>query len=105
MPLEGETIVPDVIRGEITYHNSQIYGRRSCSNRTGCRLIIWPMLSMIISWRSAIFCALTSGSALHRCTFNLYEAFGWEQPVYAHLPLVMNPSGKGKLSKRTQSFD
>ena len=36
---------------------------------------------------------------------NLYNAFGWEIPVYAHLPLVLNPSGKGKLSKRTQAFD
>ena len=35
----------------------------------------------------------------------MYEAFGWEPPVYAHLPLVLNPSGKGKLSKRTQAFD
>ena len=29
----------------------------------------------------------------------LYEAFGWEPPVMAHLPLIMSPSG-GKLSKR-----
>jgi len=30
----------------------------------------------------------------------LYEAFGWERPVYAHLPLILAPSGQGKLSKR-----
>jgi glutamyl-tRNA synthetase len=30
----------------------------------------------------------------------LYHAFGWEIPVYAHLPLILAPSGKGKLSKR-----
>jgi glutamyl-tRNA synthetase len=36
---------------------------------------------------------------------NLYAAFGWQPPVYAHLPLVLNPSGTGKLSKRTQAFD
>ena len=30
----------------------------------------------------------------------LYEAFGWEKPSFAHLPLILNPSGKGKLSKR-----
>ena len=29
----------------------------------------------------------------------LYEAFGWEPPAMAHLPLIMSPSG-GKLSKR-----
>jgi glutamyl-tRNA synthetase len=29
----------------------------------------------------------------------LYQAFGWELPEMAHLPLIMSPSG-GKLSKR-----
>lgn len=29
----------------------------------------------------------------------LYQAFGWEPPKMAHLPLIMSPSG-GKLSKR-----
>jgi len=30
----------------------------------------------------------------------LYEAFEWEKPSFAHLPLILNPNGKGKLSKR-----
>ena len=30
----------------------------------------------------------------------LYEAFGWEPPVFAHIPLILKPTGKGKLSKR-----
>ena len=30
----------------------------------------------------------------------LYEAFGWPVPVHAHLPLILAPTGKGKLSKR-----
>jgi len=30
----------------------------------------------------------------------LYEAFGWEAPQFAHLPLLLKPDGKGKLSKR-----
>lgn len=29
----------------------------------------------------------------------LYEAFGWESPAYAHLPLLLNPD-RSKLSKR-----
>jgi len=35
--------------------------------------------------------------ALHQ---QLYDAFGWEAPKFAHLPLIMKPIGKGKLSKR-----
>ena len=30
----------------------------------------------------------------------LYEAMGWEAPKFAHLPLILKPEGKGKLSKR-----
>ena len=30
----------------------------------------------------------------------LYEAFGWKTPEFAHLPLILKPVGKGKLSKR-----
>jgi glutamyl-tRNA synthetase len=30
----------------------------------------------------------------------LYEAFGWKAPEFAHLPLILKPEGKGKLSKR-----
>jgi len=30
----------------------------------------------------------------------LYEAFGWEAPQFAHLPLLLRPDGNGKLSKR-----
>ena len=30
----------------------------------------------------------------------LYRSFGWEAPLFAHLPLILKPDGKGKLSKR-----
>ena len=31
----------------------------------------------------------------------LYDAFGWEiRPKFVHLPLILKPEGKGKLSKR-----
>ena len=30
----------------------------------------------------------------------LYEALNWEAPQFAHLPLILKPTGKGKLSKR-----
>jgi glutamyl-tRNA synthetase len=35
--------------------------------------------------------------ALH---YQLYKAFGWKAPEFAHLPLILKPTGKGKLSKR-----
>jgi len=35
--------------------------------------------------------------ALH---IQLYNALGWDAPEFAHLPLILKPTGKGKLSKR-----
>jgi glutamyl-tRNA synthetase len=36
-------------------------------------------------------------TALHHL---LYQFFGWQAPQFAHLPLILKPDGKGKLSKR-----
>ena len=30
----------------------------------------------------------------------LYRGFGWQPPLFAHLPLILKPEGSGKLSKR-----
>ncbi len=36
-------------------------------------------------------------TALHTL---LYSFFGWDAPLFSHLPLILKPDGKGKLSKR-----
>ena len=30
----------------------------------------------------------------------LYQAFEWNMPVFVHLPVILNPNGEGKMSKR-----
>ncbi len=30
----------------------------------------------------------------------LYQAFGWDVPAFVHLPVILNPNGAGKMSKR-----
>jgi glutamyl-tRNA synthetase len=30
----------------------------------------------------------------------LYQAFGWQPPIFAHVPAILRHDGKGKLSKR-----
>ncbi len=35
---------------------------------------------------------------------HLWQAFGWQMPVFAHLPVLLNPNGKGKLSKRHAGY-
>jgi len=31
---------------------------------------------------------------------HLYNYLGWKMPIFAHLPVILNPTGKGKMSKR-----
>ena len=103
-PTEGATVIPDVIRGDITVPNAQIADAVLLKSDG---LPTYHLANVVDDHFMEITHILRadewiSSAPLH---INLYAAFGWEPPVYAHLPLVLNPSGKGKLSKRTQAFD
>ncbi len=103
-PLEGETVIHDAIRGLITISNEQV-GDMVMLKSDG--LPTYHLANVVDDHFMEITHILRadewiSTAPLH---MNLYAAFGWEAPVYAHLPLVLDPSGKGKLSKRTQAFD
>ncbi len=103
-PTEGATVIPDVIRGDITVPNAQIADAVLLKSDG---LPTYHLANVVDDHFMQITHILRadewiSSAPLH---INLYAAFGWEHPVYAHLPLVLNPSGRGKLSKRTQAFD
>ena len=103
-PLEGVTVIPDVIRGDITVPNAQIADAVLLKSDG---LPTYHLANVVDDHFMGITHILRadewiSSAPLH---INLYAAFGWAHPVYAHLSLVLNPSGKGKLSKRTQAFD
>lgn len=104
MPLEGATVIPDVIRGDITVQNNQLQDSVLLKSDG---LPTYHLANVVDDHFMQISHILRadewiSTAPLH---INLYAAFGWQHPVYAHLPVVLNPSGKGKLSKRTQAFD
>lgn len=103
-PLEGETVVHDAIRGDIVVPNSQISDAVLLKSDGMPTYHLANVVDDHFMEISHILRAdeWISSAPLH---LNLYEAFGWEPPVLAHLPLVLNPSGSGKLSKRTQAFD
>ncbi len=104
MPLDGETVVHDVIRGDITVKNSQIQDPVLLKSDG---LPTYHLANVVDDHFMKITHILRADEWISTAPLhvNLYEAFGWDIPVYAHLPLVLNPSGKGKLSKRTQAFD
>lgn len=102
-PLSGETVVTDAIRGEIRFNNEQITDAVLLKSDG---LPTYHLANVVDDHDMRITHILRADEWISTAPLhvNLYAAFGWQLPVYAHLPLVMDPSGKGKLSKRTQAF-
>jgi glutamyl-tRNA synthetase len=103
MPLEGTTTVVDLMRGDITAENSLVTDYVLLkSNGLPTYHLAHPVDDHFMEISHVTRAVEWLGTApLH---VNVFNAFGWELPVYVHLPVILNPSGKGKLSKRTQAF-
>ncbi|MBN1963662.1 MAG: glutamate--tRNA ligase, partial [Anaerolineae bacterium] len=103
MALEGTTTVPDMIRGDMTVDNSTLqdlvllksdgFPTYHLANVVDDHLMEISHVTRSTEWIPT--------APIH---YRLYEAFGWEMPRIAHLPIILNPDGKGKLSKRTAGF-
>jgi glutamyl-tRNA synthetase len=99
IPLDGEITVHDIIRGDITFQNANLQDTvimKSDGIPTYHLAVVVDDHLMEIShvlrgdeWVNSL--------PLH---IHLYNALGWEPPAMAHLPLILNPTGKGKMSKR-----
>ncbi len=103
MPLDGETAVPDMIRGDVIFQNSQIADFVLLkSNGLPTYHLAQPIDDhfMEISHVTRGMEWLNT-APLH---VNIFKSFGWQAPKFAHLPVILSPSGKGKLSKRDQAF-
>ena len=102
-PPEQSTTVHDLIRGPITFDHRELedlillksdgYPTYHLANVVDDHFMQISHIVRADEWIST--------APLHAL---MYNAFGWEKPVYAHAPLILNPSGKGKLSKRSQAF-
>lgn len=98
-PREGKTVTQDVIRGKVEFENELIrdmvllkadgYPTYHLAHVVDDHFMEISHVTRGVEWLPSL--------PLH---WNLWEAFGWEKPLYAHLPLILNPNGKGKLSKR-----
>ncbi|MEM7126154.1 MAG: glutamate--tRNA ligase [Chloroflexota bacterium] len=99
VPLDGATTFDDKIRGPITIENSQLQDAvlfKSDNMPTYHLAVVVDDHLMEIThiMRSDEW---VSSTPLHKI---LYDAFGWAMPIVAHLPVILDPSGKGKMSKR-----
>lgn len=98
VPLEGETVVHDAIRGDVTFDNSLIDDQiliKSDGYPTYHLAVVVDDHDMEISHviRGDDWISSTPKRIL------IYRAMGWDLPMYCHVPLVNGPDGQ-KLSKR-----
>jgi glutamyl-tRNA synthetase len=99
MPLEGETSFTDVLREIKPFDNSKILDPVLLKSDG---FPTYHLANVIDDHFMEITHILRGDEWINSVPLhiNLYRAFGWETPVYAHLPLILDPSGVGKLSKR-----
>jgi glutamyl-tRNA synthetase len=97
-PTEGETVVHDDVVGDVTFQHGTLddfvllksdgFPTYHLANVVDDHLMEITHVLRAEEWLSS-----TPKHLL------LWQAFGWEPPVYAHLPMVLGPDRK-KLSKR-----
>ncbi len=103
-PLEGQTIVNDLVRGEVIFENTMqqdtVLLKSDGFPTYHLAVIIDDHLMEISHVMRAV--EWLPSAPLH---IHLWKCFGWEIPNYAHLPVMLNPNGKGKMSKRNPPKD
>jgi len=101
MPLEGETTVHDAIRGDITFPNAVLQDTVLMKSDG---IPTYHLANVVDDHLMEISHVLRGDEWVNSLPLHihLYRAFGWEPPVMAHLPLILNPTGKGKMSKREE---
>lgn len=98
MPLEGTVTVRDELRGEITFPASELEDHVLLKSDGGAT---YQLASVVDDHLMEITHVTRGDEWLPSLPKNilLYQAFGWEPPLFIHLPLILNKTG-GKLSKR-----
>lgn len=98
-PREGTTTAVDLIRGAIEVDNSTIDDYVLVKSNG---LPVYHLAALVDDHEMEITHVLRGSEWLPTFPLHvlIYQAFGWDQPVWIHLSVFLNPSGKGKLSKR-----
>lgn len=99
MPENVDVTEEDIIRGSVTFNTSKLDDKvlfksdgmptYHLANVVDDHLMLISHVIRGEEWLSSM--------PLHVL---LYQKLGWESPRFAHLPLILKPVGKGKLSKR-----
>jgi len=97
-PREGSVTIDDQVQGAVTVNNSELDDMvllRSDGTPT-------YMLAVVVDDHDMGVTHVIRGDDHLNNAFRqlpIYRAMGWNEPVYAHIPLIFNPDGT-KMSKR-----
>lgn len=99
VPDNQPVVFSDLVRGEITIHSSEV------DDQVLLKSDGYPTyhLAVVVDDHLMRITHVLRGEEWISSTpkhILLYQAFGWQPPVYAHIPVFLNPDGKGKMSKR-----
>ncbi|WP_170394358.1 glutamate--tRNA ligase [Ruegeria arenilitoris] len=97
-PQEGATVIRDQVQGDVTIRNDQL------DDMVLLRSDGTPvyMLAVVVDDHDmGVTHVIRGDDHLNNAArqMMIYEAMGWDVPVWAHIPLIHGPDGK-KLSKR-----
>ena len=98
VPLDGQTIVHDAIKGDVEFDNSLI------DDQVLLKTDRFPTyhLAVVVDDHYMQITHIARGDDWISSTPKrvlIYQAMGWDPPTYVHLPLINGPDGK-KLGKR-----
>ncbi len=97
-PRDGQTVIRDEVQGDVTIQNAQLDDMvllRSDGTPT-------YMLAVVVDDHDmGVTHVIRGDDHLNNAArqIQIYKSMGWNEPVWAHIPLIHGPDGK-KLSKR-----
>jgi glutamyl-tRNA synthetase len=99
MPENGLVVAQDIVRGEIKV-NTNTLDDKVLMKTDG--MPTYHLANIVDDHLMEITHVIRGEEWLPSLPLHylLYQAFGWDAPQFAHLPLLLKPEGKGKLSKR-----
>ncbi|WP_423130105.1 glutamate--tRNA ligase [Gaoshiqia sp. Z1-71] len=101
MPENKEVVEKDLIRGEVKFNTNQL-DDKVLFKADG--MPTYHLANVVDDHLMKITHVIRGEEWLPSMPLHilLYEALGWSgnRPQFAHLPLILKPTGKGKLSKR-----
>ena len=97
-PREGETVVADLVKGDVTFRNAELDDLillRTDGTPT------YNLAVVVDDHDTGVTHVIRGDDHLNNAARQslIYQAMGWPLPAFAHLPLIHGPDG-AKLSKR-----